>query len=465
MSSGRVRILLVALLVSPLALLLSCTSSGTGLSSAPVAPAVPGPAPSTMWVAGWGNSPENGTESTSNPGGQEQSFRSFFYPTVSGTEERVHLSNYFGTTPLTVGSARLSVATGSGAAIDPSHDAPLTFGGNESVTIPAGQSVVSDAVNITYSFGQKMAVSVYLSGTFPALTQHDSQVITNYETPAGAGDATVDSSGASFSVANTEWFLVSGMDVYGSYQGTVVLFGSSSIDGHASNYGDTSSYPTPNAPIASQDNDRPSDWLARELNSAGYRVGVLNAGVLGDPAGDAAATPGGQASGVTRMNRDVLQQASVNTVIIYLGSIDLRSGACLDAPEVEDALTNMAAQADAVGVRVVLATLPPSSYCSTQSSANYGPLPTTDDPYAGDINPGPENPGDTQRRLVNTWIKTTGAALPGVVAIADFDSVLAYSAHPDFMIPNLNSGDNYHPNGSGYGMQSSAISLTSLLAQ
>jgi hypothetical protein len=66
---------------------------------------------------------------------------------------------------------------------------------------------------------------------------------------------------------------------------------------------------------------------------------------------------------------------------------------------------------------------------------------------------------------MNTWIKTAGAQLPGVVGIADFDAALLYTAHPDFMIPMYNSGDNFHPNGPGYGVQSSAIPLKSILGQ
>ena len=69
-----------------------------------------------------------------------------------------------------------------------------------------------------------------------------------------------------------------------------------------------------------------------------------------------------------------------------------------------------------------------------------------------------------QRNLVNAWIRTTAAHLPGVVGVADFDQVMADPAHPDFLIPNLNSGDNFHPNGAGYGVQSSAIPLDVLLA-
>jgi hypothetical protein len=404
---------------------------------------------------------------TANPGGQEQSFRFFFLPTVSGTQERVHFSNFFGATPITIGAARLAVAPGGSAAIDPAHDAALTFNGSKSVTIAPGQAVVSDSVNITYTFGQQMAVSMYVVGTFPPLTQHDSQVTVNYATPAGAGDTTMDAGGTSFTNSITEWYLLSGVDVFGPYQGTVVIFGSSSVDGHNSNFGNTFSYPTMNVPIPTQDNDRPSDWLARELNAAGYSLGVLNAGVLGDPAGPSQiATPAkGIASGVERMNRDVLQQPNVKAVIIYFGSLDLRSIDCKNATDVEGYVTDMVAQANAVGVRVVLATLPPATYCANTASPNFGPIPVPSAPFAGDLNPGPENPAGTQRRLVNDWIRTSGAMLPGVVGIADFDKVLLDPEHPDFLLPSLNSGDNFHPTGEGYGIQSNAIPLASLLGQ
>ena len=96
------------------------------------------------------------------------------------------------------------------------------------------------------------------------------------------------------------------------------------------------------------------------------------------------------------------------------------------------------------------------------------PLPSIAYPYNGDLirgplNPSSENPGSTQRRLLNTWIRNVGSSLPGVVGVADFDSVLADPNHPDFMIPQLMSSDQFHPNGVGYGIQSSAIPLNLVL--
>ena len=180
------------------------------------------------------------------------------------------------------------------------------------MTIPPGQEIVSDPVNISYRYGEKLAVSVYLKGVFGTLTAHSSEVQTNFATTAGAGDATTDAAGTAFKNTNTEWLMLTGIDVYGPYQGTVAFFGSSSVDGHASNYSDSNSYPTGNFAIATQDHDRPTDWLARRLLASGYRMGVLNAGELGDPAAEDSITASGSSlSGVDRMSHDVLQQAGV----------------------------------------------------------------------------------------------------------------------------------------------------------
>jgi hypothetical protein len=422
------------------------------------------PAAANIWAVAWGASPENAAASAENPGGAEQTFRSFFYPTVAGTMERVRFSNYFGTAPIIIGAARLAIAV-TPPAVDPANDVALSFSGSPSITIAPGTEVMSDPVTLTYTFGQKLAVTAYVQGTFAPLTQHESQVVTNYSSVANAGNTTADTGGTSLSQVNTEWFLLSGMDVYGQYQGTVALFGSSTIDGHNSNFGDTNAYPVGQVAVPGQDNERISDALARTLNAAGFHLGVLNAGILGDVAGPTSGSASGS-PGVDRIGRDVLHQAGIKTVVIDLGQVDLRLNACGEATEVEASLQDMVAQAYAAGVRVILGTIAPASYCTNAISPNYGPYPVDDgSAFAGDSNPGPENPENAQRRLVNTWIKTTGVSLPGVVGVADFEAVLADPDHPDFLIPTLNSGDNFHPDGPGYQVKSQAISINSILPQ
>ncbi len=440
--------------------LVSCSGSNNSVStSATTAP----PAVPNQWVVAWGASPENAEfNASTNPGGSEQTFRFFLYPTIGGTEERVRFSNLFGTAAVTIGGARLAAATGEGPAIDSTRDKALTFNGNPTIVLAPGQEVLSDAVNITYSFGEHLAVSAYVQGTFGPLVQHSTGFNANYATALNAGNQTTDAAGTSFTTTMYEWYMVTEVDAYGPYGGTVALFGSSSIDGHGANYGSTNAYPVFNVPVPGQNYDRPSDWLARQLQAAGYNIGVANAGAIGDPAApDSVSQNGDTLAGVQRMQHDVLGLAGIKAVVIYFGGVDLRVD-CVPAANVEASLTNMVGQANAAGLRVILATLPPAEYCLS-SPANL--LPSTANPWQGDINPGPENPGSTQRRALNDWIRTSGAQLPGVVAIADFDAVLAYSAHPDFLIPNYTSADNNHPNGAGYGVQSSAIPLKAILGQ
>ncbi len=449
--------LLLVFGLAPLCFLTSCSgTAGTPATTiSPPATASPG----SQWVVAWGVAPQNALSSSTNPGGSEQSFRFLVLPSIGATQERVHFSNYFGSTPVTIGAARLAAAvSGLGGAVDPTHDVPLSFAGSSSVTLQPNQEIDSDPVNLTYSFGQWLAVSMYLQGSFPPLTEHNSQISNNYATAAGGGNTTTDATGASFTQTNQEWYLMTGVEAYGPYSGTVAFFGSSSVDGHNANFGDTNLYPTPNVAIPTLIDERPTDWLAKSLNANGYSLGVENAGLLGDPAGEDAMTASGSATaGVDRIQHDVLQLPGIKAVVIYIGGIDLRSD-CTTAANVEASLTSIVAKANAAGARVVLGTIPPAEYCTSS-----GPEPSTADPYAGDLTPGPENSGSTQRRAVNSWIRTAGAQLPGVVAIADFDAVMAYPAHPDFLLPNLYSSDNFHPNGTGYGLQNSAIPLGSLL--
>ena len=150
------------LLFCLLPLIEGCTSTS---NTAPASSVTASPKPtSAVWATAWGNSPENAGDSAVNPGGNEQSFRMLFYPTLSGTEERLHFSNFFGTAPVTIGAARLSISPDRSAAIDPTHDVPVTFGGASSITIPAGAIITSDPVRLTYSFGQRLAISMYSQG-------------------------------------------------------------------------------------------------------------------------------------------------------------------------------------------------------------------------------------------------------------------------------------------------------------
>jgi len=429
-------------------------------------PVTGSPAASPIWVGAWGVSMANAQAVPDNKGGANESFRFLIYPTVSGTEERVRFSNFFATTPVTIGAARLSVGADGSPAIDPAHDAALTFSGQSSVTLAPGQILTSDPVKVTYTFGQTLAVSVFLQGSFGPLARHDSLFITNYNNGGGGGDSTGDIAGGSFAQTQGDWLLLNGVDVYGPYQGTLALFGSSTTDGYHSDYSATQAYPLQNAPVAGQHFDRLSDWVARRLEAEGYSIGVVNAGIGGDTVtNDISNQQGDVQNANQRITRDVLSLPNLIGMVTYFGAIDLRSSDCQSAPAIEAATRQMVATAAAAQVPVVMATLPPSAFCTNPAEANYGPSPSPGDPYAGGANPGPINGAETQRMVFNAWVRTTGASLPGVVGIADLDAALADPGRPDFMLPLYNSGDNYHANGMGYQADAAAIPLKAFLAK
>ncbi len=403
----------------------------------------------------------NADKNAVNSGGSDRTFRFRLFPTIGGTQERVRFSNYYGTTPVTIGAARIALCPQGNAAIDVTQDAPLLFNGLPSVTIAPGQVVTSDAVAITFSFGQQLAVSMYLKGSFGLVSRHSSIFAQNYESADGAGDLTGDAAGTHLASAHDEWLLLSGVDVYGPYQGTFVFFGSSTTDGYHSNYSADKSYPVPNTPVAGQEADRISDWMARRLNTAGYKIGVVNLGIPGDTVTDDITNKLGNVQNANqRIAHDALTVPNPLAMVTYFGSIDIRSPDCKSAPAIEDATTQMIATAHAAGLPVLLATIPPSAFCTNPAQPNYGPLPSAGNPYAGGVGAGnTPNGGEVQRLALNAWIRSTGATLPGVAGIADFSAALTDPERQSFLLPQFNSGDNYHPNGNGYHAEAEAIPL------
>ena len=445
----------------------------------PVPTPIPAPAPAATlrWVGAWGAAMTNAEASAENAGGADESFRFLVTPTVGGTQERVRFSNVYGKSAVTIGAARLAVkldameaaegAATETAAVDAGRDVGLLFAGRTSVVIGPGQVVVSDPVSVGFKFGEILAVSVNLRGSFGPVSRHSSIFVTNFRSGAGSGDVTADTSGASFKQTMQDWLLVNGVDVFGDFAGTVVLFGSSTTDGFHSNYGSGNVYPVANVPVAGQHTSRLSDWLAKRLNAAGYRLGVLNEGVPGDTVTADSTNMANQVQDANdRIAQDVLGQPSVVAVVTYFGSIDIRSPDCKSAPAIEAATARLVSTASAAGLRVVLGTIPPSAFCTNPAQANFGPVPSPGDPYAGGAGSGtvPTNGGEVQRLALNAWLRTSGAGLPGVVGLADFDAALADPARPDFLLAPYNSGDNYHPTGAGYAAAAAAIPLSLLIA-
>ena len=96
-------------------------------------------------------------------GFHDQTVRDIIFPSVGGNTIRLELTNAFGRSPLEVGRVTVAVA-GLGAGVVAGNIHPVSFGGNASVRIPAGEQVLSDPVGMQVSALQELAVSIYLPG-------------------------------------------------------------------------------------------------------------------------------------------------------------------------------------------------------------------------------------------------------------------------------------------------------------
>ena len=117
-----------------------------------------------------------------------QTLRQIVRATIGGSRLRVAFTNVFGTQPLEIGAAHVAVRA-AGAAIEPEAGAPLRFGGRPSVTIQAGSTVLSDAVDLEVPALGHLAVDLYLPGDnrasgSPASTLRGAWT-TSYVSPTG----------------------------------------------------------------------------------------------------------------------------------------------------------------------------------------------------------------------------------------------------------------------------------------
>ncbi len=400
--------------------------------------AVPFPSPSQPgrnWIGTWAASPQ-----APFPGPRtiyrNQTLRLIVHTSIGGPEIRIKVSNIFGKKPLLIGAAHVARRT-TEAQIDPESDRRLTFGGQPSTSVPVSSTVVSDAVALALPAGSDLAVSLFLPESTEVTTIHILAKQTSYVAPA-TGDCTGQ---PVFPVLNTmsSWPFLSGVDVAASPHGaTVVAFGSSLTDGDGT---------------TTDTNGRWPDVLAerlRERATSRGEVGVLNEGIIGNRLLDdsPAASFGGALgqAGLTRFDRDVLDQAGVKYVIIGLGINDIAfpgsltpAAESMSAARVIDGYRQLITRAHQKGVRVIGTTNGPfeDSFLDSPKVTFYTP------------------DKERVREAVNEWIRSSGA-FDGVV---DLDAVLRDPAHTTQLLPRYDSGDHLHPNNAGALAEGNAFPL------
>lgn len=112
------------------------------------------------WVTAWGNAVSIRTRRPENYG-KDLTLRYPVKMMLDGTAVRITLDNFCGNEDVTVSCAYIADSDGSENLTGVS--VPITFDGNESVTIPAGRSVVSDEISFPVSRGKYASVSLYFA--------------------------------------------------------------------------------------------------------------------------------------------------------------------------------------------------------------------------------------------------------------------------------------------------------------
>jgi lysophospholipase L1-like esterase len=373
--------------------------------------------PAPHWVAAWAASQQGlGRAKLSNA-----TVRLIARVTIPGDAVRIRLDNTFGEKPFAIGRASIAPRI-RGAAIAKGLNMPLTFGGKNAVTIPAGGTVESDSVALHVDAQQDLAVSLYVGGSDIQPSQHNNAVVTSYVTENGAGDQTASEDGKAFGERMTSMYWLKAIDVRAAAGASaIVAFGDSITDGTCTTL---------------DAHDRWEDLVAARFALQGQgRHAIVNEGIGGNTVTNAIDYEPAAKSppGVDRLDRDVLSHPGVTHVVLFMGTNDLRRGA--SAALVESGIRDIVTRVHAKGLKIVGATIIPRH---NQPDGAWDDAKTA------------------IKNQVNDWIKKDA----GFDAVIDFDRVVRDPANPDLIRAGYGCGDGVHPSPIGYFRMGAAVDLS-----
>lgn len=314
--------------LSAVALAAVLTAGMTGVTTGPADAAAIG------WTGTWAVSPQSGSTVFN-----QQTVRQIVHTSIGGTSARVQLSNAFGRQPVTIDNVHVARRT-SDSGVDLGTDRVATFGGQRSVTIPAGSLAVSDAIDLVVPAQSDLAVSIYLPQATGPATYHQTSSQTNYVT---SGNASANATLPGAQQVGSYYFLAN-LDVQNaSAPGAVATLGASITDGVGS---------------SSNTNRRWPNRLASRLVDSGRAVGVLNQGISGNKL----LADGAGQSAPNRFERDVLAQPGVKWVIFSDDPInDLGVASPPAASQLIDAAKQLISRAHQRNIKFICSTLTPSA--------------------------------------------------------------------------------------------------------
>ncbi|RSH89129.1 hypothetical protein EHS25_002795 [Saitozyma podzolica] len=365
--------------------------------------------------------------------------------TLDAPAIRIRVSNNFGNqalniTRMTVGYPGQSLdpnatgtSTGTGSPfVQTDSLQSVTFSGNQSISLPDGALGVSDPISLPVNSQSQISISIYLATGQGGsnITGHLTSQTTSW---FGFGDQTeaYNITGGNVLAAN-QWYFLSAVEGWlGPESSSFAIVGDSITDGVGT---------TVNA------NNRWTDQLLERIQSEGDGT-ARNVAIANEAwNGNKVLLDGSGASGISRIERDVLAQSGVAYAMIFEGVNDMgHADNTVEAQQkiydsLVQAYSQMITRMHTFGIPVFGATITPFN------GPNYN---VTLGKYSGNIR-------EQYRQKINDWIRSSGK----YDYVVDFDAVVRNNSAPYQINATLGIGDYLHFNPTGYKLMAEAFDLT-----
>ena len=362
------------------------------------------------WIGTWATAPQTVVKAYMpyNNNMTNRSVRQIVKVSIGGDVIRLKLSNIYSMQPVVIRSVYIAHAKDS-FAIDAKTAKYLKFGDSYKATIPAGKSIVSDALAFNLKNLERVAITINYTSAPTVPTVHMGSRTTSY-IMKGVTNAHSDFSKA---FRENHWYNISGIDVYTmrTDMNAIAIIGNSITDGKGTTDNGQNRWP-----------DIMSDML--QLKYKITNLGILNLGI----GNNRVTVPGGFGTlAKERFDRDILGQAGVKKVIIFEGVNDIgaaRGNSEVIARQLIECYQVMIRKAKAHQMKVYLATITPF-----RGGGYYTPF------------------HEAARQTVNEWIRSQAKNVNGIL---DFAKLLQDPTDDRRMKREYQSGDWLHPNPAGY---------------
>jgi hypothetical protein len=328
-----------------------------------------------------------------------QTVRVMVRTSIGGSRIRVRLTNLFGDGPLRIGSDHLgllpeNVMEPMEGSIIRGTDRTLLFSGLSSVTIPAGLTMTSDAVDLAVPPFANVSVTMYLPDRSPPLTIQYAPHLAGFVTDHGdfTAESSMPTSGRFQRFGHIPW--LSAVEVVAPREAGAVVVLSDETSSIVSD---------PQWP------QRLARRLAANPSTADLAVVVQATGL------DSFTNNTQRLSILDRLDRDVLSQSGIQWILLvpFVHKIEystrpINPGPTVSPDNIAPIFREIATRTHAKGVRVIGGTITPFSGSIVYSEA-----------------------GEKIRRAVNGWIRSSNI----FDALLDFDLIARDPQHPESLLP------------------------------